>query len=163
MIVNVSPNDNTWQMHLIGLLAVLRQVDGCEAQPSSLLKAVHLLDSGEHIGEYLPTITMADIEKAGLVLDIAKLKLREQILEMNKLSQTVSGLRQIDLAKLRSSVKHVYRNLGLVPVMLQKHARLRNLDETISPRPKELSVSTPNTGDHSSGGYCDCKSNYVFR
>jgi len=158
MIVNVSPNENTWQIHLDGLLVALQQVDSCKQRPCSLLKAVHLCNIAIRIEEYLATVAMADIEKVGLILDMAKLQLREQFSEMSKLFQTVNDLRQIDLFKLRRSVKHVYRNLALVPTMLKEHARLRDSDDTISSKPEHLSASTLKT---SVGNYGDCMSDHI--
>jgi hypothetical protein len=162
MIVNNSPDDNTWQIHLDGLLAVLPQIRLDEARPNSLLKAAQILDSQIHVAELFATVAMPSMEKAGLVLDIAKLQLRQLMVEMNKLSQDMSSLRQIDLSKFRRAIKQSYRNLGLVLTLLHELASPQDPEETTSSKAEGLSTSMVESNGNEEGGYCECKPNYIL-
>lgn len=157
MVVNVSSNDKTWQIHLDGFLAILRQSSDGNGGSSSLLEAIKLIDTSNCVEEYLAKTTLACFEKACLVLDLAKLQLRKQISEVNKLLKDIGNLRQIDLVKLRSAVKQVYMNLALVATMLQNYTRFQRSDTRISPSPGVEPTSTTNSSVDLGYSHADCK------
>jgi hypothetical protein len=119
MMVNVDRNDKTWQIHLNGLLAMLHQsyepTEGNKAPP--LLKACQIIDS-PNIGEAVSALQVCDAEKVGILLDIAKLRLRSLNAEFVKLFASTSPPRKLDVQKLRPSIKELHDNLLLIPSML---------------------------------------------
>jgi hypothetical protein len=119
MIVNVDPYDKTWQVHLNGLLEILRKSHTLvyEKKALPLLKAMQIMDC-RNVRETISTQPVCDIAGAGILLDIAKLRLNCLDTEFTKLFADASPPRKIDVQKLRRLIKELHDNLRLMPSML---------------------------------------------
>ncbi|OKL57245.1 hypothetical protein UA08_07621 [Talaromyces atroroseus] len=110
--INTSPNDKTWQIHLDGLLAMLQQnhhsTTKCDDKSSSNLIAARECAQSDGNGDVQKFLQsrppMDSIEKAWLLMDLSKLKLRKLIATMD----------HFHVEKLRVSVKQIQRDILLV-------------------------------------------------
>lgn len=120
MIVNLSPDDRTWQVHVNGLLSILRQSSSATASPTifTLTTAIQCLNSQKQINEYVATPTMTSIDKASLLLSVAELTLKNIIDDMDELFAQSRAPRKIDIQRLRKSLRQIQRNLILVPPLI---------------------------------------------
>jgi hypothetical protein len=124
MIVNLDPNDKTWLAHLDGFLAILRQWQpgSSEAPIFTLIHALRILERGHNAHASAASLVKDDVEKASLLMDIAKLRLRQLASEMGDLVGTTKRPRKLDMQKLRVSLKQVYGNMLLIPSLLSSCA-----------------------------------------
>lgn len=97
MAVCTSFEDRTWQAHLNGLMAVLDTDDN----PSRPID---------------PTAT--PIDKAGAILTIVMKDLKDIVGQVSTSADNIATMRQLDVVKLRSDVKRLYRDLSAVPSLL---------------------------------------------
>ncbi|KAJ5272270.1 hypothetical protein N7478_007395 [Penicillium angulare] len=117
MIVNIDLADQTWQLHLEGLLIILSQLPHNPHSTSSLEDigtlhaAIQISKSKGYAFQKLTTYEANSLEKAFLILDVAMLCLRLLVLDCEGLLQRVP--RKIDVQKLRASVKQIQKNLNL--------------------------------------------------
>jgi hypothetical protein len=120
MIVNLDSDDKTWLVHLDGFLAILRQWQpgSSEAPIFTLIHALRILERGHNAYASAATLVTDDLEKAFLLMDIAKLQLRQLASEMGDLVANTRWPRKLDMQKLRVSLKQVYGNMLLIPSLL---------------------------------------------
>jgi hypothetical protein len=119
MVVNVDTLDKTWQIHLNGLLVILRQCRDLtiEFKPIPLLMAVQIMGS-QNVAETISTLPLSSVGKAGILLDFTKLRLRRLNTELNKLCEENTHPRKLDIQKIRRLAKELHDNLLLIPSML---------------------------------------------
>jgi hypothetical protein len=131
MIVNTVPDDKTWQIHLDGLLAMLQQnhstTEGEDKTTANLIAARKFTQSDKSgdLQEFLQSRPpMDDIEKAWLLVDISKLRLRKIVATMDRLRMfngiNITCFRKLDVEKLRVAVKQIQRELRLVRELVPK-------------------------------------------
>jgi hypothetical protein len=101
MVVSVDRSDRPWQTHLNGLLVILRQsrdlVNG--KRLFVLMKALQLMNS-KNLGEAMSALQVCRAEKAGILLNVAKLRLRRLNSELNKLFAGTASPRKLDIQRL---------------------------------------------------------------
>jgi hypothetical protein len=123
MIVNIDPEDKTWQIHLDGLLKIFSgQSTYLQALPTddfdTLHHAIHLCNSEEDIFSRLAVYEVSSHVKTSLILDAAILRLRRLVAEVESLLHEASETRRkLDVQKLRASIKNVQKNLKLFPMI----------------------------------------------
>lgn len=123
MVVNTSAGDKTWQTHLDGLLAIMKDTAAPDSV-SSLHRAVQAMRMSGLVEQYFASSSLYRFEKASLIIDMAKLQLRDQMRDGVELGQGFQSLRQIDLVKLRGIVKQVRRALDLAAMLLDQQEEL---------------------------------------
>lgn len=151
MTVNLRADDRTWQIHLDGLLTLLRTPSTLTSNQTAAtpVRAMQMLGSQKSTAD-LSFLSHArnDFEKAWLFLDVAKLCLRMLSSEMDDLFSDTRRPRKLDVEKVRNSTRQVHRNLVLVPSMIPREAhpvRLsdaspgHSVEHSIGPTPGFLS------------------------
>lgn len=124
MIVNIDPKDQTWRIHLEGLLNILSHTlvthqDLPTSDFDTLHHAIIISRSEGDVFQKLASYHVNDRAKASLILDVAKLCLRPLIVEVENLSKEKTP-RKLDAQKIRASVKHIQKNLKLFPKICPK-------------------------------------------
>lgn len=118
MIVNLDPADQTWQIHLSGLLSILQQIPDNTVK-LSLIKAVRISDSVTNVHKALESSTVDGLQRACLLLDIAKLQLRKLAPEIDAITRSSPPpLRKLDMQKLQVSIKRIHKHLDLFPIII---------------------------------------------
>lgn len=132
MIVNTSLTDTTWQTHLNGMLALTQHNrntrDNLTVEMTNLSSArqIALLEETTDIlGFFSSRPGIDNIEKAWLILDITKVRLRTLIITMDRFRAIddawhATTFKKLDVEKLRVSVKRIQRDLRLIPDLLQR-------------------------------------------
>ncbi|EEA20960.1 hypothetical protein EYB25_008438 [Talaromyces marneffei] len=132
MIVNTSLADRTWQTHLNGMLAMIQHNHntGGNRMPTednmSAARQFALSEETPDIQEFFSLRPQMDsIEKAWLLLDVTKARLRKLVTSMDHFSavdnpNSVVTIKKIDVEKLRVSVKRIQRDLRLITNLLPK-------------------------------------------
>lgn len=147
MIVNIDPEDRTWQIHLEGLLDILSQQSSHHRASSTdsfgtIHLAIRISKSGGDVFRTLAQCKMNSLGKAFLILDVAKLCLRPLTSDIEDLLNGATP-RKIDVQKLRASVKQIQKNLGLFPKVCSMaeldiaKVSVRDRLMNVSPFPKE--------------------------
>ncbi|KAF3397391.1 hypothetical protein DPV78_007566 [Talaromyces pinophilus] len=132
MMVNTSLTDTTWQTHLNGMVAMTQHNrntrDNLIVEMTNLSSARQMALSEEttDILEFFSSRRgMDNIEKAWLLLDIARVRLRTLIITMDRF-RAIDGawhtttFKKLDVEKLRVSVKRIQRDLRLIPDLLPR-------------------------------------------
>ncbi|KAL7920662.1 hypothetical protein ACQKWADRAFT_298115 [Trichoderma austrokoningii] len=116
MIVNLDPADRTWQTHLSGLLIIIQQLPD-NTPKFTLTKAVQISVTDAH--KALETSTVDGLQRACLLLDIVKLRLRKLVAEIDVVAGiSPPPLRKLDMQKLQVSIKHIRKHLDLFPIIV---------------------------------------------
>ena len=119
MVLCIEQDDKSWQIHLDGLLTVLRCDRKIESQPTSMLAAV--LWSERHdspANNFSSPMFSSPLGRAALILNTIMISLKEQFHNMTDTTQDLTSWRHLDLVKLRSEIKPMYRNLDTVAALL---------------------------------------------
>jgi hypothetical protein len=110
-------DDTTWQTHLDGYLGILsssRQRTTGKARDSILTQALECAGDDATAQHYHSYGTMANIDKATLLLDVSKLRLRSLAQKLCMLLQRATPPRKLDVQKIQSSVKQIHADLLLI-------------------------------------------------
>lgn len=132
MIVNTSVTDRTWQTHLNGMLTMIQHNPNtggnrvAEMTNLSAARQFALSDERSDIQEFFnsrPAIN--NFEKAWLLLNITKMRLRTLITVMDRFraiddDRNSTKFKKLDVEKLRVSVKRIQRDLHLISDLLPK-------------------------------------------
>jgi hypothetical protein len=117
MTVNLNSEDKTWITHLNGFLAILRTHNSVSNNAcfSSLKSALRIVCQGHDAQEDFAGGDKARETKSILVpMDVAKLRLRQLIVDLNRITQFGASFRAIDIRKVRVDVKAVYKDALLM-------------------------------------------------
>jgi hypothetical protein len=117
MTVASNWHDTTWQTHLDGYLSLLRQTGQQptgKAQDSMLAQALECAGDDATVRPFHSYGIMADVDKATLLLDISKLRLRTLARKLCTLLHGATPPRKLDVQKLQSYVKQIYADLLLI-------------------------------------------------
>jgi hypothetical protein len=117
MVVASDWDEDTWRIHLDGCLVLLQQScrDIQETVLSKPLEQALRFVQDDTIGTFsFDTTTRNDKEKAALLLNILKLRLRILVHEFCTLMRGVEQLRKLDVLRLRLLMKRLMNDLGLV-------------------------------------------------
>lgn len=132
MVVNTSLTDKTWQFHLNGMLSMIQHNHNTEGKQTTVIDNLSaarkfvLSEETPDIQEFFslrPQI--GSIEKAWLLLDITKVRLRKLITTMDRFraiddTKNNTTFKKLDVEKHRVSVKRIQRDLRLIPDLLPK-------------------------------------------
>jgi hypothetical protein len=117
MTVGLEPDDKTWIVHLNGFLTILRThySTSNHACFSSLKNALHIVCQGHEAqtnfaGDGRPRETKSIF----VPMDIAKLRLRQLIIDLSRMMQSNASIRTIEVQKVRVDLKAVYRDALLM-------------------------------------------------
>ncbi|KAF2005324.1 hypothetical protein P154DRAFT_518836 [Amniculicola lignicola CBS 123094] len=124
MTVNLDSEDRTWQVHLDGFLEMLyrqRWKLQSDVKGPTLIRAMQLMNPENTVATSLANLTTDNFDKACLLLDIAKLRLRKLTLAMNELVSSGRCPRKLDVQKLRVALKQVERDIASIPLLLLSH------------------------------------------
>jgi hypothetical protein len=123
MIVNIDPKDQTWRIHLDGLLNILSQTSYHSDLPTddfnTLHHAVYISKSEGNQFQRLAAYEVPNRIKAFLILDVAKLCLQPLASKAENLTEEENP-RKLDVQKLRASIKNIQKNLKLFPKICRK-------------------------------------------
>lgn len=117
MIVASEWDEDTWRIHLDGYLTLLQQ--SCRelkgtALSNPLEQALRFIQDDTCGTFSFDTTTRNDKEKAALLLNILKLRLRTLIHEFCTLTRGVVQPRKLDMLRLRLLMKRLSNDLGLM-------------------------------------------------
>ncbi|KAF2736015.1 hypothetical protein EJ04DRAFT_562785 [Polyplosphaeria fusca] len=120
MLVNLDSEDRTWQIHLDGFLTLLRQrPSSCgTGQVAILMEALTRSDNSDTTEITLSNNLQDDLDKASLIIDIAKLRLKAVAHNLHHLVTATPYPRKLDIQKTRVSLKRVQRDISTVPSLL---------------------------------------------
>lgn len=120
MVVNINSDDETWQVHLDGLLNLIAR-SPVTRETAYLHNALEFMKSGDDISISMSTIAVGkDPNVAYLLLDVTKLQLRQILPDIHDLFEKSSkGPRKIDVQKIKVEVKKICTNLELFPVIFR--------------------------------------------
>lgn len=120
MIVSCDDADVTWQIHLDGFLAMLEQPPSAslDANMPSLWRAASHLCSSDHLSASFELAAVDDIERACLLLDIAKLRLRRLLVDVKQSNRFSLPLTDLQSRKLRVQLQYIHRGLLSVTATL---------------------------------------------
>ncbi|ETS77986.1 hypothetical protein PFICI_10048 [Pestalotiopsis fici W106-1] len=129
MIVNLDPNDKTWQTHLDGLLSLVSR-SPVSSSTLHLHRAVKLIESDSDINNNLSAVAaVGDPEVACRLLDVTKLRLRKILPDTTSLFDGFPERpRKIDVQKIRVSIKKIYLDLELFPTMISKRKNVPTVE-----------------------------------
>lgn len=114
MTVNLNRDDKTWITHLDGFLAILRtQGPSNNTTFSSLIHASQLVCQG-HDAQMTPADDRATTRSIMLLMDVAKLRLRQLIIDLNRMTQSKISGRHIDKQRVLVGLKSVQRDALLI-------------------------------------------------
>ncbi|RAO70193.1 uncharacterized protein BHQ10_006205 [Talaromyces amestolkiae] len=132
MIVNTSETDMTWQIHLNGMLAMMKHNQNARGSRTaemtnlSAARQFAVVEKTSDIQEFFSSRpAMDNIEKAWLLLDITKVRLKMLVTIMDRFravedAQNTTSFKKLEVEKLRVSVKRIQRDLHLIPNLLPK-------------------------------------------
>jgi hypothetical protein len=118
MTVSIDQRDRTWLMHVDGLLALLHEPHNNALRYLTLYRATQVLDNLTGLNSDEQDSGLTDSERTFLLLDLSKLRLKTQISDMEGLLASTDHPRQIDLQRIRGSVKRVYKDLATIPAQI---------------------------------------------
>lgn len=133
MVVSTKLHDKTWRIHLNALLVLLHQnssEQNSERRKRSPLQNAFQLLSPQNVCNAISTLQLSNFDQASLLLDVAKLALRGLNNEFNKVFSNIRTPRNLDVQKLRRSIKEVYDNLALIPFTLGREQYTARQEDT---------------------------------
>jgi hypothetical protein len=117
MVVASGWDDNTWRIHFDGCLTLLQQSgqkpDGTTSS-KPLEQALRFVQDDTISTFSFDTATRNDKEKAALLMNILKLRLRTLVRDFCTLTRGVVQPRKLDMIRLRLLTKRLFNDLGLV-------------------------------------------------
>ncbi|EED20529.1 hypothetical protein TSTA_037490 [Talaromyces stipitatus ATCC 10500] len=153
MIVSTTSTEKTWRIHLNGLLAMIHHSHSAKDKRTAAMdnvSAVRRFTLSEKTAD-LPAFlisqpSMDGIQKAWLLLDITKLRLRELVTIMNHFraidyTRNMMSFKKLDVEKLRVSIKRMQRDLRLVNDLIPKKHHPVKINATGCHCPSDLPPS----------------------
>lgn len=122
----------TWQIHLNGMLAMMKHNQNARGSRTaemtnlSAARQFAVVEKTSDIQEFFSSRpAMDNIEKAWLLLDITKVRLKMLVTIMDRFravedAQNTTPFKKLEVEKLRVSVKRIQRDLHLIPNLLPK-------------------------------------------
>jgi hypothetical protein len=112
MAVDLDTHDKTWILHLDGFLAILRLQNRTHNYFTILKQALRITDGGEDT--LASEEGVHSINRILLHLEVTKLRLRQLVAEHDRMAQSKTVMRNIDLEKVRLGLKVVYKDALLL-------------------------------------------------